>query len=212
MKLYSYFESSSSYRVRIALQLKEIEAEMAYINLRKGEQRSAEYAAINPEMVVPTLIDHGHTLSQSLAILEYLDEAYPAPPLMPSDVFARAYVRDLAQIIACDTAPLANLKIRKHLAGALEQSDEAVAAWIRHWIAEGLAAFEKVLECSAYMGKFCCGDTPTIADCCLIPQVYNAMRWKCDLAAYPRVRAIAAACETHPAFIAAHPAQQKDAI
>ena len=211
MKLYTYFQSSASYRVRIALGLKGLAADMEYINLVEGQQRErVAYAAINPEMAVPALVDKGNTLGQSLAILEYLEEAYPNPSLLPADIFARAYARGLCHIIASDTAPLGNLKIRKFLKER-GQNEEVIAAWMRHWIDEGLKSFEAVLKRSARTGKFCCANTPTMADCCLIPQVYNAMRWKCNLSPYPLIQAIAAECETHPAFVAAHPKNQKDA-
>jgi maleylacetoacetate isomerase len=210
MKLYTYFQSSASYRVRIALGLKGLKADMEYINLAEGRQRDAAYAAVNPEMIVPTLLDQGHTLSQSLAILEYLEEAYPAPPLLPSDRFDRAYVRGLCHTIAGDTAPLGNLKVRKYIKER-GQNDDIIAAWMRHWIEEGLQSFEAVLARSARTGKFCYGNMPTMADCCLIPQAFNAIRWKCDLSATPLVHAVVQECEAHPAFIAAHPKNQKDA-
>jgi len=211
IKLYTYFQSSASYRVRIALNLKNIPAEMIYVNLVKGEHRTVDYAAINPEMIVPTFIDDGKILSQSLAILEYLEETHPVPALLPSEPFARAYVRGLSYTISSDTAPITNLKVRKYIAGTLKQPENAVAEWMRYWMDVGLASFEKVLARSSHKGKFCYGDTPTMADCCLIPQIYNAHRWKCDISPYPLISGIAKECETHPAFIAAHPSKQKDA-
>lgn len=210
MKLYTYFQSSASYRARIALNLKGLKYDMVYVNLVKGEQREANYASVNPQMVVPALVDKGHTLTQSLAIMEYLDEAYPAPPILPNDPFARAYVRELAQVIACDISPFGNLKVRKHL-DKMGQNKDQQQEWIQFWIAEGFAAFEKKLANAKFAGHFCYGDSPTIADCCLIPQLFNANRFKCDLSSYPTINKIAATCETHPAFIAAHPSKQKDA-
>lgn len=212
MELYTYFQSSASYRVRIALNLKGLKAKEHYIDLTKGEQRSAEYGAINPAHAVPTLVDDGAYLTQSLAIMEYLDEAYPdTGALLPKGALSRAHTRALALSIAADIAPLGNLKVRKYLAGPLAQSEEATVEFIRHWIADGLKALEITLATSPYTGKFCVGDWPTIADCCLIPQLFNARRWKLDLVAYPTINRIAQACEAHPAFIAAHPANQPDA-
>jgi maleylacetoacetate isomerase len=211
MKLYTYFQSGGAYRVRIALNLKGLKAEMAFVNLLKGEQKDASYAAVTPQGLVPAFIDAGHTLTQSLAIMEYLDETHPAPPLLPKDPFARAYVRSLALVIAADTSPLGNLKVRKHLESAMGVDKDKVTEWLQHWIADGLAAFERTLAREKYAGAFCFGDAPTLADCCLMPQIFNARRWKCDLTAFPRIMAIVEHCEKHPAFIAAHPSQQADA-
>lgn len=211
MKLYSFFQSSSSYRVRIALNLKGLAPEMAYVNLTKGEHRNESYAAVNTQMIVPTLIDKGHMFSQSLAIMEYLEEAYPNPPIMPKDPIARAYVRELALVIAADTSPLGNLKVRKYLESAHGLDKDAQTQWIQHWVADGLAAFEKTAGLSKQSGKFCCGDTPTIADCCLSPQIFNAQRFKCDLTPYKHIMRIVENCAAHPAFAAAHPSKQADA-
>lgn len=210
MKLYSYFRSAPSFRVRIVLNFKGLKADMAFIDLLKGEQQSASYTGVNPQQVVPSLIDEGKTIIQSLAILEYLEEAYPAPALLPSDLFARAHVRALALVIGADTSPLGNLKVRKKLQKQ-GLSDEDTNAWVRHWIADGLRAYEELIKASPYIGIFSCGDTPTIADCCLIPQLYNAERFECSLEPYPLIRRIADACNVHPAFIAAHPSKQSDA-
>jgi maleylacetoacetate isomerase/maleylpyruvate isomerase len=211
MQLYTYFQSSAAYRVRIALNLKGLKPEMLFVNLLKGEQRDASYEAVNPQRAVPSFIDDGHTMQQSLAIMEYLEEVYPQTPILPKDPFARAYVRSLAQVIVSDTAPLGNLKVRKFLGTEFKHSEEEVKRWIVQWIAEGLASFEKTLTRGKTMGTFCHGDTPTIADCCLMSQIYNANRWGCDMAPYPQINRIVQACEQHPAFIAAHPKAQSDA-
>lgn len=209
MQFYGFFQSSSAYRVRIALNLKQLRPEEFYINLTKGEQREAAYAAINPQMVVPTLIEDGHILMQSLAILEYLEERYPETPILPQDVFGRARVRALAQMVALDIAPLNNLKVRKYLPKEFGASDVGVKKWIQHWIADGFAAIEAVLS-GGETGKFCHGDSPTMADCSLIPQVFNAKRFECDLTPYPQILKVAEACQKHPAFIAASPEKQPD--
>ena len=214
MKLYTYYQSSASYRVRIALNLKHIQVEEAYIDLTKGVQRSAEYEQINPQKLVPSLIlDNGAVLTQSIAIIEYLEEMHPEPPVLPKDPVARAQARAIAQAVAGDIAPVNNLKIRNRLKGHFGVSDQAVKTdWVQHWIAEGFVALEAMLSGSAATGTFCVGDFPTLADCCLIPQVFNAQRFELDMQAYPTIRRIAAACEQHPAFAAAHPSQQKDAV
>jgi maleylpyruvate isomerase len=212
MELYSFFASSTSYRARIALGLKGLNPKMHYVNLTKGEQKEAGYGAVNTQRIVPTLMDNGHALSQSLAIMEYLDEAYPETHrLLPGDAFQRAHIRSLSLLIAADISPLGNLKVRKHLQGAMGQSEEATIAFITHWITEGLAAFEAILAQSSYTGTFCAGNTPTMADCCLVPQLYTARRWKIDLTVYSKILEIEKACEVMPAFIAAHPSQQADA-
>lgn len=213
MQLYSFFQSSTAYRVRIALNLKGLTPAMHYVSLTQGEQRSDAYAAVNPAMIVPTLIDGDFSLHQSLAIMEYLDEAYPEThALLPRDVKARAYARMLALTIAADTSPLGNLKLRKYLAGALAQPEESVVAFLNHWIAVGLTALEKLLVDSPYTGRFAMGAEPGLVDCCIVPQLFAARRWKHDLSAYPTIQRIADACESHPAFIAAHPLKQADAV
>lgn len=212
MRLFTYYRSSASYRVRIALGLKGLEAEQVPVNLAAGEQLSVEYAAINPQRLVPALAtDDGALLSQSLAIMEWLDETYPDKPrLLPADAAGRARVRAIAQSIACEMAPLNNLRVLKHLTGALGLGEEQKLAWYRHWIAIGFDAVEGMLREQA-TGRFCHGDAPTLADCCLVPQVYNAQRFDCDLRAYPLITRIATACEGLPAFAAAHPSRQPDA-
>lgn len=212
MELYSFFASSTSYRARIALNLKGLAPSMHYVNLTKGEQKEVGYGAVNTQRIVPTLIDNGHALSQSLAIMEYLDEAYPdTHRLLPGDAFQRAHIRSLALLIAADISPLGNLKVRKHLQGVMGQSEEATIAFISHWITEGFAALEAILVQSSYTGTFCVGDTATMADCCLVPQLYTARRWKIDLSVYPTLLRIEKACEALDAFMAAHPNKQVDA-
>ena len=210
MKLYTYFRSSASYRVRIALNLKGLEAEQLPINLLKGEQTDETYKKINPQTLLPTLItDEGQVLTQSLAIIEYLEEIYPQPPLLPQDALGRARVRALSYSVASDIAPINNLGVLKYLANTLEIPDEEKTRWIRHWIKKGFTSLEVILKETS--GAYCYGDTPTLADCCLIPQVFNAKRFECDLAPYPIIMNVYEACDTLPAFKAAHPSQQADA-
>ncbi len=213
MKLHTYFRSSAAYRVRIALNLKGIAAEMAPVHLVKdgGEQFSAAYGALNPSHLVPLLEDDGMLLTQSLAIIEYLDETHPQPRLLPPDSRGRARVRALAQAIACDIHPINNLRVLTYLSDELGVSAEQKGAWYRHWVALGLQALETQLARDPGTGRFCHGGTPTIADCCLVPQLYNARRFECDLAPYPTVVAIAERCEELAAFAAARPERQADA-
>lgn len=210
--LYGYFRSSAAYRVRIALNLKDLAYDQIPVNLVKGEQRGDEQLARNPQGMVPSLgLDDGVVLNQSLAICEYLDEVYPAPALLPADALARARVRSLAQLVACDTHPLNNLRVLKYLVGELGADDNAKLTWYRHWVTEGFTALEAALAGGANTGDFCHGDTPTLADICLIPQVYNAERFECDLSAYPTIQRIAANCRALPAFANAAPEAQPDA-
>ncbi len=210
--LHTYFRSSSAYRVRIALNLKGLEAKHVPIHLTRGggEQFTAEYRKLNPLALVPVLTEGDLQLSQSLAILEYLDERYPLPPLLPASIEDRARARQLASTIACDVHPLNNLRVLKYLTGKLGLSDGAKVEWIAHWIKLGFEALEAELRTSASRGRCCVGDSPTIADCCLIPQVFNARRFDIDLSAYPTLLAIHRACEALPAFHAAHPSRQPD--
>ena len=210
MKLYTYFRSSAAFRVRIALNLKQLEYQSAFVNLPEAEQRKAEYLAINPQGFVPLLEDGTSRLTQSLAIIEYLDETFPEPPLLPQDAAARARVRAIALAIACDIHPLNNLRVLKYLENTLECGKDARLTWYRYWIAEGFAAVERMLDDSA-TGRFCHGNTPTLADIALVPQVFNAQRFGCDLEPYPRLRAINEACVALPAFTRAAPANQPDA-
>ena len=210
MKLYTYFRSSAAYRVRIALNLKGLEHEASFVNLLDGEQRASGYLDINVQGLVPALEDGGSVFTQSLAIIEYLDERYPSPPLLPSDAPGRARVRALALVIACDIHPLNNLRVLQYLEHALAADRDARVAWYRHWIAEGFAALERMLN-DRQTGQFCHGDTPTLADVALVPQVANAQRYGCELAPYTRIRAINDACVALPAFARTAPANQPDA-
>ncbi|MDQ8032066.1 MAG: maleylacetoacetate isomerase [Bordetella sp.] len=213
MQLYGYFRSSAAYRVRIALNLKGLAYESVPVHLVKdgGQQLSETYRALNPAALVPTLVDEGAALGQSMAIIEYLDETRPEVPLLPSDPLGRARVRGIAQAIACDTHPLNNLRVLKYLKHELKVSEDAKNGWYRHWVAVGLEAVERMLAASEATGRFCHGDTPTLADLCLVPQVYNARRFDCDLSAYPTIERIDAACNAVKAFIDAQPQNQPDA-
>ena len=201
MRLYHFALSSASYRVRIALALKGLEAEQVSLRLRAGEQRDPAYAALNPQCLVPSLVlDDGAVLTQSLAIVEYLDETCPEPPLLPREARARAWVRALAQGIACDIHPLNNLRVLQYLEHDLGRPQETVHAWYAHWIGLGFDAIERQLAAPPVRGRFCCGDAPGLADLCLVPQVYNARRHDIDLGAWPRIVAIDAACAGIEAF------------
>jgi maleylacetoacetate isomerase len=212
MKLFTYFRSSAAYRVRIALNLKGLAYEAVPVHLLRdgGEQLAPKYRAINPAGLVPALEDNGIVLTQSLAIIEYLEEVHPLVPLLPQDAVGRARVRALAQTIACDTHPIMNLRVLKYLKGPMGLSEEQKMEWYRHWMDQGMAALEAHLERDGDVGRFCYGDTPTIADCCLVPQVYNAQRFEIDLAPYPNVARVAGNCADLPAFKAAHPSVQVD--
>src|SRR5689334_210639 len=210
MKLYTYFRSSAAFRVRIALNLKGLEYDPAFVHLAKGDHRKDAYTSVNPQALLPVLEDAGRRLTQSLAIIEYLDESRPLPALMPKEAFARARVRALSLIVACEIHPLNNLRVLQHLKRALGQSEEQVNAWYRHWIADGLAKLETALADPA-TGRFSHGDTPGMADCCLVPQIFNAQRYQCDTTLYPRVMRINEECLTLDAFQRAQPGQQPDA-
>ena len=209
MKLYTYFRSSAAFRVRIALNLKGLKYEPAFVHLAKGEHRKPEYAAVNAQALVPTLaLDDGTRLNQSLAIIEYLEEKHPQPPLLPKDALGRARVRSLSQLIASEIHPLNNLRTLQHLRRALGQSEDQVATWYRHWIADGLAKLEAELDGKQ---RFCHGDSPTMADCCLVPQIFNARRYDSDLAPYPKTMRVFDACMKLEAFDRAQPSKQPDA-
>ena len=211
MKLYTYFRSSAAFRVRIALNLKGLAYEPAFVHLAKGEHHKPEYSALNPQALVPTLEDGGRLLTQSLAIIEYLEETHPQPPLLPKDAFARARARSLAFLVACEIHPLNNLRTLTHLKKGLGQSEEQVNAWYRHWIADGMAKLESAMAKTPGTGKYSQGDAPGIADCCLVPQVFNAQRYKCDLAPYPTVMRVFDACMRLESFDRAQPGKQADA-
>jgi maleylpyruvate isomerase len=213
LALYTYFRSSAAYRVRIALNLKGLEFEPRFIHLLKdgGRQHSEEYKAVNPQGVVPTLIDRGHAIGKSLAIIEHLEETRPEPPLLPKEAFARARVRQIAYVIACDIHPVNNLRVLQHLKREFGAGDDRRANWQRHWIALGFAAIETLLAQSSETGAYCHGDTPTLADVCLIPQMANARRVDLDLSPYPTLVRIEKTALSHPAFAAAQPMEQPDA-
>ena len=212
MKLYTYFRSSAAFRVRIALNLKGLAYAPVFVHLAKGEHRKPEYANVNPQALVPTLeLDDGTRLNQSLAIIEYLDELHPKPALLPGEAKAKARVRSLSELVACEIHPLNNLRVLQHLKRTLGQSEEEVNAWYRHWIGDGLAKLEAELRSGAGAGKFSHGDMPSMADCCLVPQIFNAKRYNCDLAPYPTTMRIFDACMKLEAFERAQPAKQPDA-
>lgn len=211
MILHTYFRSSAAFRVRIALNLKGLHAEMAGVHLALGMQHQPEFRALNPQGLVPVLQAGDDVLTQSLAILEYLDEQYPSPPLLPKSPPGRARVRSLALAVACDIHPLNNLRVLQYLTGPLGLSDEQTQAWTRHWITQGFQALETMLADSHSTGRFCHGQTPTYADICLVPQVFNALRVACDLDPYPTIRRIFATCMALPAFADAAPERQPDA-
>ena len=210
MRLYSFFRSSASFRVRIALNLKGVDYETVPVGLPSDEHRDPKFLAVNPQATVPTLDDDGVVLAQSLAIIEYLDARFPAPRLIPSEPVARARVQWLAQLIACEIHPLNNLRVRRHLASELRLDDAAVELWQRHWIAEAFGPLE-ALVARWSGGRYCFGDAVSVADVCLVPQVYNARRVGCDLAPYPTLLRIADALALEPAFAAAAPERQPDA-
>lgn len=211
MKLYDYFRSSAAYRVRIALNLKGLAPERAFVHLRKGAQRDDAYLALNPQGLVPALVtDDGTVLTQSLAIVEYLDETHPSPPLLPAGADARARVRGIAQAIACDIHPIDNLRVLRYLLHTVGVDEAQKDAWYKYWIDVGFEALETRLARDPATGRFCHGDVPTLADVCLVPQVANARRVDMDLSPYPTLTRIDAACRALPAFAAADPARQPD--
>ena len=212
MKLYDYFRSSAAYRVRIALNLKGVTPERTFVHLRRGAQRDDGYLALNPQGLVPSLVtDGGDVLTQSLAIIEWLDETHPAPPLLPFGAGGRARVRALALAIACDIHPLNNLRVLNYLTGTLGATDAQKNGWYRYWCDVGLEALETRLAREPATGTFCHGELPTIADICLVPQLANARRVDLDLAPFPTLMRIESACMAVPAFADAAPAKQPDA-
>ena len=210
MKLYTYFRSSAAFRVRIALNLKGLAYEPAFVHLGKGEHRQPAYAAVNPQGLLPALEVDGALLAQSIAIMEYLEEAHPQPPLLPKHPLGRARVRSLSLLVACEIHPLNNPRVLKYVKNTLGHSQEEVDAWYRHWIADGLAKLEAELA-SIGTGRHCHGDAPSMADCCLVPQIFNAQRFACDLKPYPTVMRVFDACMRLEAFDRAQPSKQPDA-
>lgn len=211
--LYSYFRSSAAFRVRIALNLKGITPDYRFVHLVRdgGRQHDPAYARLNPQEIVPTLIHDGHVLGQSLAIVEYLDEIRPQPPLLPDTALARARVRQLAYAVACDIHPVNNLRVLNYLRKPLGHGDEDVVIWMTHWVDLGLAALETMVTNSPETGRFCHGDTPTLADICLVPQLANARRGRTKLENFPTLLRIERACMELPAFADAVAAKQPDA-
>ncbi len=211
VKLHGYFRSSASYRLRIALNLKGLSPDQAFVHLRRQDQGKADFRALNPLGLVPVLEEDGRALTQSLAIIEYLEETHPAPALLPPAPIDRAWVRSIAHAVACDIHPINNLRVLNHLRDRLGQDEAARNAWYAHWVAAGFAGLEAMLAADDRVGAFCLGDTPTLADLCLVPQVYNAERLNCPMHAYPTIRRITAAARALPAFQAAEPDRQPDA-
>jgi maleylacetoacetate isomerase len=212
MKLYDYVRSSAAYRVRIALNLKGLAPDRAFVHLRRGAQRAEDYLAVNPLGLIPSLVtDDGAVLTQSLAIIEWLDETHPQPPLLPADAAGRARVRSLALAIACDIHPINNLRVLNYLTGTLGASEAQKNGWYRYWCDVGFEALETQLAREPATGTFCHGAAPTIADICLVPQLANARRVELDLSPYPTLLSIEAACNALPAFAAAAPSKQPDA-
>jgi maleylacetoacetate isomerase len=213
MKLYGYFRSSAAFRVRIALNLKGLDYEQTFVHLRKSEQRKPEYLAVQPQGLVPALeTDGGEVFIQSLAIVEYLDETHPEPPLLPADAAGRARVRALAQAIACDIHPIDNLRVLRYLVRPLGHDEGVVETWFNHWIKLGFEGVEPLLAKDSRTGKFCHGDRPGLADLCLVPQVFNARRYPSfDMSPYPTIRRIFDNCMLLDAFERARPERQPDA-
>jgi len=213
MKLYTFFRSSASQRVRIALNMKGLRHEQSPIHLRRGggEQLTAAYKAINPQALVPALEDNDKILTQSLAIIEYLDETHPNPALLPKDSADKALVRSMALVIACEVHPIQNLRVLNYVKKEYNQTDEQVNRWAQHWIDLGLSALEQMIVAQPKRGKVCFGDVPTLADICLIPQLGNARRYGCDLSKYPSIVEIEKHCNALPAFANAAPEKQPDA-
>ena len=209
LKLYSAWRASAPYRVRIGLHLKGLEYECIPVDLAGSEQHKAPYRAVNPQRLTPTLEADGATLTQSLAILEWLDETHPEPPLLPATPLDRAQVRAMAEIVACDIHPINNLRVLRAL-DAMGVEAQPVQTWARRWIIDGFNVLEKMI--AKHGGGWSFGDSPTLADCCLIPQIYNSERFGVDLAPYPAIRAVCEHAAQHPAFIAAHPNKQPDAV
>ena len=212
MKLYTFYRSSAAYRVRLALNIKRLTCEHIPKAFAKNEHRAPDYLALNPQGLIPALEHDGAVLSQSLAIIEFLDEKYPDPPLLPAEPLARAQIRSISLAIACDIHPLNNLRVLNYLRRELQQSDDRVNAWYRHWITVGFTGLEQQVRAYSGGARFCHGDTLSIADICLVPQVYNARRFNTDLTPFPTLVAISTHLESLPAFAAARPEAQADAV
>ncbi len=212
MQLYDYYRSSAAYRVRIALNLKNIPYRATAINLRTGDQSGESYRAVNPQGRVPSLDTDGAVLNQSLAIIEYLEETSPEPPLLPSDALGRARVRSIANMVACDIHPIQNLAVLDYLRKAFSTGEPEVAGWAQNWISLGFDAIEVTLAGHPATGRFCHGDTPGLADICIVPQVFNARRFECPLDAYPTLMRVFDECIKIDAFDAAQPSKQPDAV
>ncbi len=210
MKLFGYFRSSAAFRVRIALNLKGLAYEDAFIHLRRGDQRGDAYRAINPQGLVPALEVDGDTLTQSMAIVEYLDETHPEPPFLPPDPAGRARVRALAAIVACDIHPINNLRVLRYLSRPLGHDQAAIETWYNHWITTGFEALERLLAADRRTGDFCDGARPGLADIALAPQAFNSERYRLDLSPYPTIARIYANCMKLDAFARAHPSNQPD--
>ena len=213
LTLYSYWRSSAAYRVRIGLNIKGLDYRIQPVHLVRdgGEQRAENYRALNPQQLVPTLLHGERRIIQSMAILEYLDECWPKPALLPADARGRARVRALSQLVACDIHPLNNLRVLQYLKRELGAEQSATDEWTRHWMREGFSAMQAMLTDSTETGTFCHGESPTMADCCLIPQLYNARRFELDLAPYPELTRIETNALALPAFDRARPENQPDA-
>ena len=214
LRLYSYWRSSASYRVRIALELKGLDYDYLPVHLVQdgGVQYSAAYREINPQSRVPTLETPAGVLTQSMAIMEWLEETYPEPALLPGDAYARAQLRGMAQLLVADIQPLQNLSVTSYLRDAVHADEAAVKLWLHHWVSRGLSALESLLVRLPVSGEFCLGATPTLADVCLVPQCYSARRFGVELSAWPRIARIEQACAVLPAFQRAAPEQQPDAV
>ena len=211
MQLYNYFRSSASYRVRIALALKGLAYDYLPVHLVKNEQRDPAYRAMNAAQLVPLLVDGEEHLTQSMAIIEYLDETHPEPPLLPGPPAARARIRAIAQDVACEIHPLNNLRVLRYLVHELKVGEDDKNRWYRHWVEQGLAVVERRLADHPATGRFCHGDTPTLADCLLVPQIHNAQRFECSLAGLPTVTRVFEACMALEAFAATQPSACPDA-
>jgi len=210
MRLHGYYRSSASYRVRIALNLKGVAYESIPHHLRHNEHHAPDFLQLNPQAMVPVLEAQGTKLTQSMAIIEYIDETVPEPALLPKGAADRAYVRGLAQMIGCDIHPIDNLRVLRYLRQNFSANEAAIGAWYNHWIAEGFAALEAVMASDQRTGDYCYGNAPTLADICLVPQMVNAANYKLNLSPYPKLQTIFANCMALPAFSAAHPSQQPD--